>query len=157
VEFGCVACIVAENTIQESFDNGMWLSFFRVGTVYNNTVVLSGNEGIFIDVLSDDNLVLDNVSGQNGANGIYVGSNRNHVERNVLNGNGGPTGLFGLYLAGFSNTYRGNTAQGNAGIPPACPSALATTDFCDATGGANTSPLNQPPTLAGDNLMPGLL
>ena len=81
----------------------------------------------------------------------------NHVERNVLNENGqGGVPAWGLYFTpvAFGNTYRGNTAQGNPGPPPMCPGFPATTDFCDGTGGFNQSPLNQPPTLAGDNLMP---
>jgi parallel beta-helix repeat protein len=156
--YGCIACIIAENTIQESGAIGMWLSHFEASKVYNNTVTFSGAEGIWLDVLSDDNLVLDNVSSQNGANGLLVDSNQNHLERNVLNTNGlfAPP-AWGMHLRGFANTYRGNTALGNAGNPALCPGFPATTDFCDATGGANTSPLNQPPTLAGDNLMPGLL
>jgi len=75
----------------------------------------------------------------------------------VLNTNGlGGGPAWGLYLTGFGCTYRGNTARGNAGGPALCPGFPATTDFCDA-GAGNVSPFNQPPTLAGDNLMPGLL
>ena len=79
------------------------------------------------------------------------------IRRNVLNTNGlsGVT-AWGLYLTGLGSTYRGNTAQGNPGPAAACPGLTATTDFCD-TGAGNVSPFNQPPTLAGDNLMPGLL
>ena len=77
---------------------------------------------------------------------------------NVMNANGLAGAIsWGLYFTGSGNTYRGNTAQGNPGPPPLCPGFPATTDFCDATGGFNTSPFNQPPTLLGDNLMPGLL
>jgi len=84
-----------------------------------------------------------------------VNSNRIHIERNVLNTNGlSGVAAWGLYLTGFGSTYRGNTAQGNPGA--GCPGFPATTDFCD-TGGGNVSPFNQPPTLFGDNLMPGLL
>ena len=137
----------------------MWLSHFESSKVYNNTVTLSRAEGIWLDVLSDDNLSLDNVSSQNDMNGMLVDSNQNHIERNVLNTNGlgAAVPAWGLFLNGFQNTYRGNTAQGNSGPAAACPGFPATFDFCDGTGGFNTSPFNQPPTLQGDNLMPGLL
>ena len=155
---GCVACLIAQNTIQEAAGSGMWLSYFENGKVYNNVITWSTNEGIWLDVGSNNNLVLDNSASSNGGNGLLVFGVRNHLERNVLNSNGFAAGLgWGMYLIGGQNTYRGNTAQGNTGSAAACPGAPATTDFCDATGGANTSPFNQPPALIGDNLMPGLL
>ncbi len=148
---GCLACLVKNNTIQEAAANGMWLSHFEASKVYNNVVTFSGAEGIYFDVLSQDNLILDNVSSQNGNNGMFVDSPQNHIERNVLNTNGmgGALPAYGLWLNGARNTYRGNTAQGNPGPAGGCPGAPATNDFCDATGGANNSPI--------DNFMPGLL
>ena len=66
-----------------------------------------------------------------------------------------------LWGVGLDNTYGRNMARGNTGVQAACPWAgignPPTTDFCDATGGANVSPLNQPGLLGGDNLMPNLL
>jgi hypothetical protein len=155
---GCAACLIAENTIQEASASGMWLSFLTGSKIHNNVVIYSGAEGIWLDVGSDTNLVLDNVVSFSGGNGLLVDSFLNHLERNLLNSNGVAAGLgWGMYLrGGGQNTYRGNTAQGNVGFPAACPGIPATTDFCD-TGPANVSPLNQPPTLAGDNLMPTLL
>lgn len=155
---GCLACLLKNNTIQEAAASGMWLTHFEASKVYNNVVTFSGAEGIYLDILSQDNLILDNVSGQNGANGMLIDSPANHIERNVLNTNGtaGAFPAYGLRLNSPANTYRGNTAQGNPGPPGLCPGAPATTDFCDATGGANNSPFAQGPLL-GDNLMPGLL
>ncbi len=148
---GCLACLVKNNTIQEAAASGMWLSHFEASKVYNNVVTFSGQEGIYFDILSQDNLILDNVSSQTGANGMLVDSPTNHIERNVLNtnGTGGALPAFGLFLRAAGNTYRGNTAQGNPGPPGGCPGAPATPDFCDGTGGANNSPI--------DNFMPGLL
>jgi parallel beta-helix repeat protein len=160
VDAGCVACLITENTIEEAENNGMWLSFFEGGKVHNNAVTRSGSEGIFLDWMSRDNLLLDNVVTRSGANGMMIQSDFNHVERNVLNENGigGLVPAWGLYFfqGAVGNTYRGNTAQGNPGPPGACPGFPATTDFCDGSGGANTSPFAAM-GLGGDNLMPGPL
>lgn len=155
--YGCIACLVNENTVQESGANGMWLSHYENSKVYNNTVTFSVGEGILLDFLADDNLILDNVSSQNQRNGLVVFSNQNHIERNVLNTNGLGGGLpnWGLWITGFGNVYRGNTARSNPGPAASCPGLPATTDFCDG-GAGNTSPFVQGP-LIGDNLMPGLL
>jgi len=155
---GCVACLIVENTIQESEANGMWLSYFEGGKVYNNAVTRCFAEGIFVDFLSRDNLLLDNVVTRSGSNGMIIQSDFNHVERNVLNENGMAGQGFGLYFfqGAVGNTYRGNTAQGNVGPAAACPGFPATFDFCDGSGGANTSPFAAM-GLAGDNLMPGPL
>jgi len=143
---GCLACLIAENTIQEAAANGMWLSFFQNGKVYNNVVTWSGAEGIWLDESSDNNLILDNVAGQNGSNGMLVDSHNNHLERNVLSQNGFAAGAgFGLHIRnGISNTYRGNTGRANPGGP--CIGAPATPDICDDPA-ASTSPLT-------DNVMP---
>jgi hypothetical protein len=139
---GCAACLIANNTIQESAANGMWLSWFVNGKVYNNVVVWSGNVGIWFDVGSSDNLVLDNVSGHNGQDGMLSHGTQNHFERNVLNQNG----LWGLQIWGVDNVYRGNMGKGNSGAPAACFGVPATTDICDHTF-TGTSPQT-------DNVMP---
>jgi hypothetical protein len=139
---GCVACLIAGNTIQEAFSVGMWLSYFQNGKVYNNVVTWSGQQGIWFDQGSNDNLVLDNVSGHNGQDGILSHGNQNHFERNVLNMNG----LWGLQIWGTDSVYRGNMGKGNAGVPAACFGVPATTDICDHTF-TGTSPLT-------DNVMP---
>jgi hypothetical protein len=158
VDTGCVACLIIENTIQEAQGNGMWLSYFEGGKVHNNAVTRCGAEGIFIDFLSRDNLILDNVVTRSGSNGLIIQSDFNHVERNVLNENGWFGAGWGLYFfqGAVGNTYRGNTAQGNAGPAAACPGFPATFDFCDGSGGANTSPFAAM-GFGGDNLMPGPL
>jgi hypothetical protein len=139
---GCVACLIANNTIQEPPASGMWLSWFQYGKVYNNVVAWSGTQGIWFDTGSDHNLVLNNNSSGNGQNGILAHGGSNHFEGNVLNHNG----LWGLEMWSPGNTYRGNTGQMNAGVPPACFGFPATTDICDHVSGS-TSPL-------GDNVMP---
>lgn len=155
---GCGACLIAENTIEEASANGMWLSAFRSGQIKTNQVISSGfnqgGQGIWLDLGSDWNLVRDNVAGMNGANGLLVFSFGNHIETNLLNGNGAslPPG-WGLRINGGNNTYRGNTAMFNTGLAGACP--ISTTDFCDF-GPANVSPFRQG-ALMGDNQMPGLL
>jgi nitrous oxidase accessory protein NosD len=158
VDSGCVACLIRENTIEEAQGNGMWLSYFEGGKVHNNAVTRSQAEGIWLDWMSRDNLLLDNVVTRSGSNGLIIQSDFNHVERNVLNENGWMGGGWGLFFSqgAVGNTYRGNTAQGNPGPPAACPGFPATTDFCDASGGANTSPFAAV-GLGGDNLMPGPL
>jgi len=143
---GCVACLIAENTIQEASANGIWLSWFQNGKVHNNVVTWSGGEGIWLDAGSDNNLVLDNVAGQNGSNGMLVDGSNNHLERNVLSQNGFAAGMgFGLWIrTGVSNTYRGNTGRANGGGP--CMGMPATTDICDDPS-SSISPLT-------DNVMP---
>lgn len=151
---GCGSCLVANNTIQEARANGMWLSNFRGGKIHNNEIISAGfnqgGEGIWLDVGSDHNLLLDNVLTECGRNGMLVLSNGNHIERNVLNRNGVTfPPAWGLFIqGGASNTYRGNTAQFNPGIAVACPGFPATTDICVA-GAGNNSP--------GDNFMPNAL
>jgi parallel beta-helix repeat protein len=155
----CAGCLIEGNTIDEATGQGMELMVFAGGKIYNNVATGSvQGHGIWLQEGSDDNLVLNNVCSRNGNNGLLIDSSQNHVEGNVLNSNG-LAGLnsWGLYFGGAGNVYRGNMARGNPGPGAACPGFPATTDFCDATGGLNTSPLNQPPTLVGDNLMPGLL
>ena len=143
---GCFSCLIAKNTISNAGRDGMNLLHFEVSKLHNNVIFRSAGNGIFVDQLSQDNLILDNVSGQNGGHGMIIASPQNHIERNTLNSNGSGGAGFGLWLSGPSNTYRGNTAQGNSG--GACP-GLATPDLCDATAGANNS--------IGDNFMPWLL
>lgn len=139
---GCAACLIANNTIQEAAASGMWLSWFQNGKIYNNVVTWSGAQGIWLDVGSDNNLVLDNNASGNITDGILANGGGNHFERNVLNINGS----WGLEMWSSANTYRGNTGQGNSGVPPACFGFPATTDICDHTS-ASTSPM-------GDNVMP---
>jgi parallel beta-helix repeat protein len=139
---GCVGCVVSGNTIRGAHLSGIWLGSFSTGKIHNNAVTASGNEGIYLNAASVDNLILDNVSGQNGENGMLIDGQRNHVERNVLNMNL----AWGLRMDGTLNTYRGNTAHGNTG--GSCPGTPATTDLCDATSGGNNS--------MGDNFMPGI-
>jgi hypothetical protein len=145
---GCFSCLVAKNTISNAGRDGLNLKHFEVSKLHNNVVFKSAGMGIYVDFLSQDNLILDNVSGQNGGHGMQVDAPQNHVERNTLNTNGLGGSGFGLLLNGSANTYRGNTAQGN--VSGVCPGpGPATTDFCDATAGANNS--------IGDNYMPVLL
>jgi len=144
---GCFSCLVAKNTISDAGRDGLNLQHFEVSKLHNNVVFRSAGMGIWMDSLSQDNLILDNVSGQNGQHGMQIDAPQNHIERNTLNTNGSGGGAsFGLMLNGPANTIRGNTAQGNPG--GACPGP-ATTDYCDATGGFNNS--------IGDNFMPSLL
>ena len=102
----------------------------------------SGQQGIWFDQGSNDNLVLDNASGHNGSDGILSHGSQNHFERNVLNQNGN----WGLQIWGNSTTYRGNTGQSNSGVPAACFGFPSTADICDHSG-TGTSPLT-------DNVMP---
>ena len=96
-----------------------------------------------MEVRGAGSLVLENTVSGSWEDGIEVWGARNHVEGNVLTGNGG----YGLHFeAGSSgNVYRRNTSRGNAGSAPPCPAANL--DFCNE-GGGNSS--------AGDNFMPSL-
>ena len=94
--------------------------------------------------------LLDNVVSQSTLDGVVIGGERNHIERNVMNFNGGGGGGadWGLLIFDPANVYRGNTARGNGGNPAACPGAPATTDVCDSSGAGAS---------LGDNFMPFLL
>jgi hypothetical protein len=148
--------IVAENTVQEAGGDGIFIRAVRKGKVYNNTVYASGGNGIAL-VPTTGFLVLDNVSGGNGASGLVVDGAQNHIDRNVLTGNA----LSGLWFgfASFDNTYGRNTARANGAPAGACAAAPIATcpapwgpggtfppDFCN-DGPGNTSFC--------DNHMPG--
>jgi parallel beta-helix repeat protein len=134
--------LIAENTAQGMAEG---ISLFQSSgcKIYNNVADETADAGIHLGLGSDDNLVLNNVVRQSGAQGLLVESERNHVEGNLLNRNG----LFGLHFMSTSrdNVYRRNTARGNAGAGCA---GISTPDLCDEapSGFANTS--------FGDNFMP---
>jgi len=141
------SCLIAENTVQNvKGGSGIYLGDSQGCKIYNNVVRQAERHGIELAGFSDDNLVLDNVSTQNGLDGLRVEGSQNHIERNVLNSNG-TSGLpaWGLHFANFggpliNNTYGRNTGHGNPGPPAACVFGGGpnppTTDFCDEGPGA---------------------
>jgi parallel beta-helix repeat protein len=142
------AGLIALNTVQiVNGGSGIFLGDAKGNEIHNNVVREARVHGIDLAGMSDDNLVLENVATQSGSDGIRVEGSRNHVDRNVMNGNcQSPAGLcWGLHLSaawgGQSSTFGRNTARGNGGIPQACPAAppyLPTTDFCNEQFGAGS-------------------
>jgi parallel beta-helix repeat protein len=147
--------LIAENTVETiETGGGIVLDQAQGCKIYNNVVRGANGDGIYLTAGSDDNLILDNVSTQNGSNGLRVESDRNHIERNVLNSNGTSGQGWGLHFvvpAGPANTMGRNTAHGNTGPAPACPAGggpfAPTNDFCDEGPGVLSW---------GDNFMPFL-
>ena len=106
----------------------------------------SGEHGI--QVHSDNCIISDNVSSNNGLCGIYVLGRFNLVERNQVSNNG-QSGIYFGTLA-FDNAFGRNLGRGN-GVPPtgscvATPGCLLP-EVCEENAGSNTS--------FADNFLPG--
>ena len=148
----CESCLVAQNTVHTTGDNGIFLRGFKAGKVYNNTVGKAGFHGIFLDSTSSDSLVLNNVVSSSGAIlaggcGLFVDADRVMIEGNTLNANSG-AGLR-LSAASLLLTFGRNTARGNTGVgvgPCAAAPALFPPNSCN-DGAGNTT--------FGNNLIPG--
>jgi parallel beta-helix repeat protein len=148
----CEGCLVAENTVHMTGDNGIDLREFRGGKVYNNVVSRAGRHGIALDITSSGDLILNNVA-TNAGNvtaggcGLFVVGEYHMIEGNTLNLNSGA----GLRLASFASlaTFGRNTARGNFGVgvgPCAGVPSLFPPNSCN-DGGSNTT--------FGTNLIPG--
>jgi parallel beta-helix repeat protein len=148
---GCDSCLVAQNTVHNTGDTGIFLRSFK-GKVYNNTVGKAGSHGIYLDPASSDSLVLNNVVSGSGAVlaggcGLFVDGDRIMIEGNALNANSG-AGLR-LSAASILVTFGRNTARGNTGVgvgPCAGAPTLFPPNSCN-DGGGNTT--------FGTNLIPG--
>jgi len=148
----CESCLVAQNTVHNTADTGIFLRGFKSGKVYNNTVHKAGFHGIFLDSTGSDSLVLNNVVSASGAVlaggcGLFVDADRVMIEGNTLNANSGA----GLRLGAPSTllTFGRNTARGNTGVgvgPCAVAPALFPPNSCN-DGAGNTT--------FGTNLIPG--
>lgn len=139
----CLGCLISENTVYASAQDGIRLVGSRCCKLFNN--IVHDVSGIGIALMStDDGLVLDNVISESGGDGLMVDGMRNHLDRNVMTSNFG-CGL-NLGPASQHNTYGRNTARGNA---CACPMG-GTSDFCNQGAGLPNSSFN-------DNYMPGLM
>ncbi len=150
---GCSGCRFAGNLVRNALDDGMDLDRVIGSRISGNVITggASGGNGIHITSLSHYNLVFENTVSDSGGVGILVEGVGNVIDSNLISGNAS----WGLHLIGTDNAYKGNVANNNGGTVVGCPgTGPATTDLCDATSGGNQSPLNQPPTLFGDNLMP---
>ncbi|UCF68452.1 MAG: right-handed parallel beta-helix repeat-containing protein [Acidobacteriota bacterium] len=119
----CYGCLVADNTVQAAAAFGIVLDESRVCKLYDNVVYRSQAEGIALLQATEDCLVLNNVSSQNGANGFITDGFRHHIDQNVFNFNG----QSGLCIPGADNTFGRNTTRANGAIcgpcssnPPAC-------------------------------------
>ena len=140
--------LLDRNTVQDALAQGIWVEGSFACKLHNNLVLRSGGPGIEL-VATVDSLLLDNVVSQSGLDGVVIGGERNHIERNVMNFNGAGGAGWGLLIVAPDNVYRGNTARGNAGPPPAaCGGAPATSDVCDSFAASSS---------LGDNFMPFLL
>jgi len=151
-----LSCLVGENLISDADGIGIALGNSRACKIFNNVINRGETIGLFLDVGSEDNLILDNVireSGLGGAPafpgaggfGVVIDGFRNHIERNTINLNDG----CGLFIAGAGNTFgrnmaRGNDPSGSFFCGGACPGPFPP-DSCDV-GIGNTS--------FGDNLIP---
>lgn len=147
----CQACLIAENTIQEVGSHGLEANNVSVSKFYNNAVVRAALEGFGLFVGCDDNLVLNNVIGGSGRNGILCDGSRNQIDQNVINGNGTSGNGHGIWFTPASgavgpNTYGRNSVLGNPGAIGTCgASVCAAPEVCDDTGNASF----------GDNFGPG--
>lgn len=147
--------LLSENTVSGGGGEGILLRATRGAKLFDNVVRENGSHGIHLDLASQDNLLLNNVSTGNGfalpgGHGLFVEGDQNLLERNELNGNS----CFGLFFspAGCSNTFGRNMARGNAGACAAVfcggPPALFPPQSCNACAGPANSTF-------GDNLIPG--
>lgn len=147
----CEACLITENTIQEVGSHGIEASNVRVSKFYNNAVVRAAMEGLALFGGSDDNLVLNNVIGASGRNGILCDGSRNQIDQNVINGNGTSGTGHGIWFSPASgavgpNTYGRNSVLGNPGAIGVCAASVcAPPEVCDDTGNSSF----------GDNFGPG--
>jgi parallel beta-helix repeat protein len=132
---------------------GILLTGFTSGKVFNNVVARAGTHGIVLDSTSSDSLVRDNVvtgSGFHtsiGGDGLRIEGDRITIEENTLNANLGA----GLRLTSTSSalTFGRNTARGNTGVgsgPCAASPPLFPPNSCNDGSANNTF---------GNNLIPG--
>jgi len=142
------AGLIASNTVEiVNSGSGIFLGDAKGNEIRNNVVREAQHHGIDLAGMSDDNLVLENVSTQNARDGLRLEGSRNHTDRNVLNRNCqfALGNCWGLHLSnawgGADNTFGRNTARGNLGNPQVCaalPPYGPTTDFCCEQTGAGS-------------------
>ena len=160
----CVGCLIERNNISDADRHGIHLTWGQTPQepstgckVFNNVIHRGETDGILIDQLCDDNLILDNVMrqcgwagapqpGAGGGHGLWVLGDRNHIEGNTINYNDG----CGMQIDGAFNTFGRNLARGNDPSGTMCPAGsclgLFQPDSCDNGPGNDTF---------GDNLIPG--
>ncbi len=155
---GAESCLISQNTISGVFGPapaaGIRLNFSRACKVVNNLVSLvTADHGIHLGPGTDGALVLDNVVGGSGGDGLRVEGSANHIERNTLTGNIG----FGLRIFGaapFNNHVGRNVGSLNGGGGPPCGIfGFWSPELCDDP--AFFAPLGGPNWSFFDNLMPG--
>jgi hypothetical protein len=155
---GAESCLISQNTINGAFGPapaaGIRLNFSKACKVNNNVVsAVTADHGIHLGPGTDGALVLDNVVGGSGGDGIRVEGSTNHIERNTLTGNTG----FGLRIFGaaaFDNHVGRNMgALNGAGGLPCGIFGFWSPDLCDDP--AFFAPLAGPNWSFGDNLMSG--
>ncbi len=136
-------CSVTGNTVVAPLFEGINLYQTSNCDLRGNIVQEAGTIGISLNETSHDNMLVGNqVTGSVGS-GIFIDSQRNHIQQNLSNSNGAYGLEFGTSAA--SNIYRGNTATGNTGPAASC-NPSATDDFCDRDPATDTS--------HGDNYIP---
>jgi hypothetical protein len=157
---GAESCLISQNTISGVFGPapaaGIRLNFSKACKVVNNLVSLvTADHGIHLGPGTDGTLVLDNVVGGSGGDGLRIEGSANQIERNTLTGNVG----FGLRIFGaapFDNHLGRNAAALNLGGGPPCPPpGFWSVDFCEDPS-VLFPPLTFGPNWSfGDNLMSG--
>ncbi len=159
---GAESCLISQNTITGVFGPapaaGIRVNFAMVCKLQNNIVsATTADHGIHLGPGTDGALVLDNVVGGSGGDGLRVEGSANQIERNTLTGNTG----FGLRIFGaapFDNHVGRNTAALNGGGGPPCPPpGFWSVDLCEdpSVFFPPLSPPVGPNWSFGDNLMPG--
>ena len=156
---GAESCLITQNTISGVFGPapaaGIRLNFSKACKVHNNVIsAVTSDHGIHLGPGTDGTLVLDNVVGGSGGDGLRVEGSANHIERNTLTGNIG----FGLRIFGAAasdNHVGRNMAALNGGAGPPCPPpGFWSLDFCEDPS-FFFPPLTGPNWSFFDNLMPG--
>lgn len=157
----CSSALVSGNILGAGDSEGILVIASRGVRLVDNVVTGFGSDGIHLDALTTDSLVLNNVSTGNGfslftpGSGLFVQGQRNKLEGNVLNANRRAGLLFHEPETGqpCGNVFGKNMARGNLGValPPCNGSpALFPPDSCNAA--LSCSQTNDS---YGENLIPG--
>jgi parallel beta-helix repeat protein len=160
---GCSAALVAENTVEKSKVDGIFVVAGKGNKLFDNVVRSSGGNGIHLDAGTSETLVLHNVASGSGTgalgtggSGLMIEGMQNVAEANVLSANAG----IGLHYCGPSacaNTLGRNTARGNTGavLPPFCGGCAAFGAGAFGPNSCNIGGCATPNSSYGDNLIPG--
>jgi len=159
---GFSGSIVAENTVSEARNDGIFVRQSRGVKIYNNSVSGSGGNGIHLDSSAFGNLVLDNVATSNGTaqlpiggSGLLVEGGGNMIQGNLLNNNLGYGLQFCNANTACGNTFGRNTARNNQAVVTGPCAACAGTPALFPPDSCNIFCFPTQNSTFGDNLIPG--